>query len=323
MLFLPKRLVAYFGENGLSMSEANHQANMTKEIAEAIGRKIDGIRSVSETMSHDNGKEVPLDKNTAIDPTELLNIAQEEGKLYALSAWLREGVKAKQVLLDLIRKASNGSFMSDTETFPAIDAEQPIFIQPVKPAYVTEDDIFGTFTVKERAEYLTLEATAAHLGKKIHAGGIISKIRKETQEFVPVRFSALNSGTGPKDYPVQRTLLYDPTEFDKVFFALQAKHREAEQKLNGYKARIQNEITLQNAEIEKDYSVVYNEARLIFDKEAQEYNSKHQSVQKEQQVFLGVLEARRLEKVKEVSGWKIVIPHELEDTLEFVKNFSK
>lgn len=321
--FLPKKLLVFFGDKGLSNSEANHQANMTKEIAEGVGREIDSLSSVHETLSYDGGKDIVLDSNEAVDLEQLKINAQVEGKLYALSAWLREAVKAKMLLLQIVKQASNGAFMIEDEKFPALDEQPPLFITPVKPAAKTEEDVIGDMDIKERAEYLTLEATAAHLGKKIHKGGKISVLRKDIQDFVPVRFTTKNSGTGAKDYPISRVLLYEPDAFDKVFFALQAEHRAAEQKLNGYKARIQNEVTVYNATVEKEYSATYNEARLIHDKLVSEYNAKHQSIQKEQQAFISLLESRRLEATKEISGWKIVVPNDLEEMLTFVKNFSK
>jgi hypothetical protein len=312
----------FFAYEGLSQSEANHQANMVKQIAASVSARLNQIGAVKEVIEFE-GKSHRMDSSVSMDKESLIQLAQEEGKMYALSAWLREAVKTKQELIEMARKVANSSYMLPDEKFPALEEQPPIFIEPVKTPAVTEQDIFGEMNIKERADYYTQEALAAHLGKKLHEGGLFDIVRKGLQNFIPIRFHELSNGQGRKAYPVTREKLFTDVTFDEVFFTLQREHRAAEQALNAYKARIQNEVTLRNAQIEKDYSDAYNKARVAYQKELADYNERMQNTQKQQESFIATLEARRLEKVKDISAWKIVVPNDLQATLEFVKNYSK
>lgn len=313
----------FFGEEGISMSEANHLANMAKETGENVSRKLSSIAATHDKLTWEEGKELDLDKNKVIDYPELEKLAVREGQIYMLSAWFREAVRAKTDLLSQYRTVDGQHFMLDTEKFPNAEIERPTVVFPQVPAELTEKDVIGEMNIKQRADYLATEAIAAHLGKKLHKDGVFSKLRIAIASFVPVWFREMSNGVGKKSYPVQSTLLYTENEFDTFYFKMQDQYRAAERKLNAIKASIQNEVTVRNSTAQKEYSAAYAKASVEYDNAMSDYNQKVKALQNEQKAFIHMLESRRLDRVKEVSGWKIVVPEALKDVYEEIAGLGK
>jgi hypothetical protein len=321
---IPASLMVFFGENGLSQTEANHQANMVKEVATIIGRQFQNTAAVTESITINDGntvKTVKLDNKTAIADIEIE--AELEGELYALSAWLREAIKAKQSVLQLVEHAEDKAFLLPGEVLPELTMQRPYFKEPAKQKTWTAEDILGEFSVAERADYLKKESIAAHLGKKIHAGGILAQIKEELSSFAPFRFQDLNNNGGKHSFPVERTALYEVKAFNKAFLELQERHRVVEAKLNWYKARIQNTVTERNAEEYAEHRKRYDEAYTLFQKELNVFNDHAEDVSNRIAALSQTLNQRRLLKIREVSAWKIVIPQKLEETAKFVQNYGK
>lgn len=318
---LPKHLTVFFGDEGLSQTEANHQANMVKEIADGYKRVFANTAAFTEILEYNSTKEVPLDSKKGIK--DLRMEAVREGNLYALSAWLREAVKAKQNLIDLVRNAPDIDFLQEGESFPRITLDEPRLINPANPKNWKDEDIIGEFTIAERAEFLMLEAQAAHLGKKLHADGILNKINHELATFDTYRFHNLADGAGLKAFPVKRVALYAKDDFQKDFFQLQDEHRGFEAKLNWYKARIQNEVTMRNAQAQEEYRKAFQDVYSEYNVKRMEFERHVQDVNKAEKMLLNEIGQRRLELVKQISAYKIVVPNELKETLAFVQGFQK
>jgi len=312
-------LMVFFAKNGLTSSEANHQANMTKEVCEKIARDLESTSSAKEILIYDNNVDIDLDSNHRIDNLE--DICKKEGELYAISAWLREAIKAKEILLKYFNDLHWSLFLdSETESVSYFTVEQPI--EPnYDPIFVTEQDIIGEMSIADRAEYLRCESIAAHLGKKLHSRGLITIIRKQIQKFIPTRFHSLNNGNGVKDFPVLRKKLYEIDEFEKIFFSLQEEHRSAEQKLNWFKANIKNEVTLRNAAITAKEKEKYQDEIDQYNIAIRNWNDEKSKHDQKITILKSSAEERRLRKIKEISELKIIIPEKLQTVLEFVKNY--
>lgn len=303
---LPTKHTVFFTAEGesVSMSEANHVANLCGEISKSLASSIQSAGAFQETVNVD-GNCVVLRNPSKID---LVEASTKEGEVYALSAWLREGIKAKDALLNLVQGADTDKFANEGE-FPTYKIPNPPQLQ-----IFTEDDAIGEFTIAERAEYYRLEAFAAHIGKRIHSSnkedGVVAKVRDQVISFTPSRMVRFESGPGPKDYPSTCTLIYTTEEVDKAFFSLQELHREYNSKLNAFKARIKNLMTLRNTEYRKAYNQALNE-----------YESVQESYRASINKFRSQMEERRLALVKQIAGYKIVIPNVLIDTLKFVRSY--
>jgi hypothetical protein len=356
MITLPNHLNVFFSTTGLTMSEANHVANIAKELAIGIQAQIENTSEVKETVDY-SGKEIELTSSKKID--NLQELCMKEGEIYGLAAWLREGIKAKEIANKYLADLDVSKFLSNDEAKIFNEKpEQPEYPEkpkypdypdvpdyPVMPELFSEISIIGEFNIKERAEYYILEAKAAHLGKKIHNDGKITTMRKELHNFKAFRVQNFNWGQGTRDYPVKREQLYTIQEIDDLFFFLQKEHREVEKRLNYYKARIKNDINLKNQKLLADYNIKYSKVRreieLIDTKYNQDitaidtkynqavellnikFNQEHKVWQAKASEMTILAEERRLHDINTLANLKIAIPNELQNVLDFVQIFSK
>jgi hypothetical protein len=317
---LPKNLTLFFANEGISTTDANHTANLIKEYAGNFESQLLTTGSVVEKVTLD-GKEVVLLNSQKVD---IINNLKTQGGLYGLSAWLREAIKAKEELAEFVEDTSLINFLVDEDgAYPTMPAsvKQPSMKMVNSSKNFTEADVIATFTVAERADYFANEAMASHLGKKIHNDGLVNVLRKQIKKFVPIRLQQFQIGTGPKDFVVDRTLVYTVDEIDSIFFTLQDMHREAEKQVNWYKARIKNDMTRLTAEDKKRYADEIAAAREQFRVENEMYLNIVATYNSACNVLNEKLQARKLEAKNMISKLKVIIPNCFNDIYEFIKAY--
>lgn len=90
---------AILGKDGLTQTSANHLANIAKEMYEALESKLEALRLVSRDFTLAvNGETYRVENEST--PKELSAAAEslkEIASLKAFIAWLREGIKAKEI----------------------------------------------------------------------------------------------------------------------------------------------------------------------------------------------------------------------------------
>ena len=307
---VPKYLLTYFGTEGLTSSEANHIANMAKEVAE-------NHTSVVNNMSSSNDKVTIEGKEYVVKETER---PQQEnfdmpGKLFGLSTWLRQAVKARETVLDMLEIANLNDIDADCPVEPKDRPNQRDYNFPIRPDNVDITQPLGEILdIKEYAEYLALEAKAAHLGKFIHAGGPVDRVREELLNWKD--FSLMNHMD--KSYVVAKTKVYTKDEINELYFKLQAQHRDAESKLNWYKAKIKNDAVVINANRAKEYAKAYNEAQIVFSTASEEFAHRFQQFQSDYAIWSNNQLQARSEVRKLFSTYKIIIPDSLVPTVEYL-----
>ena len=291
-----KKTSIFLGSKGLSQSEANHTANVAKEIAEDIGSEISGMSLFKKTLHDTFGKS---DYNFVSKVEDLETKCMEEGNIYALSAWLREGIKAKAAWLQEVMVAS-----AEILGFPTTDAP----VEPLLRILPTEAEMIDTLSVAERAEYLALEAKAAHIGKKIHPRGIIPGWKDKLANTPPVEF--IQGVSNHMRVTIDR--LIEPEVVNSLFYKLQKEHREVESRVNYYKAKLHNLFNEKLADVQRENSDVY-----------EAYRSKLADYRARYEVNSRKAEAHRAEQLKEISDLKVIIPDSLQKTLDYVQTFSR
>lgn len=308
---IPKYQQVFFGENGLSMSEAGHRKNMIKENMRKVEADLDRLKAYTQIVDFGGGQGTFKRVNGVKE--DIIKLAIVEGNYYALSAWLGEGIKAKEAILASAQSRTESAFYIEAEDgeFKTITMEHPMLEKALRKQF-TENDILGQWTVKERAEYLTLESKAAHLGKKLHHGGIIAEMRDqllkfEEQVLVEIRIKGVMDS-----FIAENTKLYTYEELDAIYMELQDKHRSWEQKLNWYKAKIKNDLNLANQQSLSEYNEKQGEFNTKYQAEMKDYNLHATEVNSFNQKLTGNLERRKLAFVKYLSALKIVLPEDLQ-----------
>lgn len=314
------RYKIFFGDKGLSITEANHKANLLKELAKGISAQFELTAGYHGIIQFD-GNKIDADNFTDMD---LEGQAKLEGDIYSLTAWLREAIKAKNELLQSIKIMPGALLLIDDEKTPDNWTEIRPQLKQV-PMYTpfTLEDALGGLSIPERTDYITIEAKAAHLGKKIHPGGVIHEIRTALQQKRISTFTNMPNGQGMKAYVVQWEALYDLGVIDTLFFRLQSEYRSYEEKLNYLKAQLQNTTTNTNAELQQKYTNAVEAMQVEYKAKSEEWSKGYNKSIMEITKFNSQMEERRLQLTRHIAALKVVIPNALQSLVDKLNSDTK
>ena len=278
---------AFFGEQGLTMTSANHVANLAKEFYEGLEAKLNATSFIEERISIIGSLEQTVSRKgtpSIIEDAPKLLMTIAEAK--SLIAFLREAIKEKQRLLSAAKAL--------------ITDEYANLIHPDRPVYLTKEDIIASWNTGEQEKYLSLETGAAVVGKYIHPDGPLSNARKRLHKALqePVSAELKGRDTIVRELAGCRT----EEEVEKLFFDLQKAHREMESELNGLKHKI--EVALREDEALKDAE---------YQKAVDKFTAK------QQKVYSKLVDARREEQAR-VEALRIVIPKRLKSIYDTIVN---
>ena len=278
-------------KTGLTSSEANHVTNIVKELVKDLDAKSSNMPLTTSKVIR-NGEELPMDTHVRVEDWKELIL--KRGKLYSLSAWLKSGIKLKERELDSIEYSD----------FDGDIPQEPLEKMPRTPE--TSFDVYlDSLSTKDRNDYLSNEAMAAHVGNFVHN---FDRVRNEFDKFVPTGFQKLDDEV----VTIKTEQLYTKAEVLNGFFELQKEHREAEKKVNYYKA--------QHKDWEKAILDAHSEV-------VNGVNSRNKDIKiKNNQVATSILstfEADKRKKKKEISALRILIPKALQSTLDEVNEYAK
>lgn len=223
---------------GLSMSQAQSISNLCNQRAQEIDNLLKGINNAT--------KKVKIDGETYDEtvgkpiPGNVVDLLKEKAALHACQAFLMENIKAKDKLLNDLR---NMPFSENIEFPVAPQYEKFNLINPV-------DEIWGAnqLTLTEVCEYIEAEAYAAHIGQFIHKNGLLTKLREELPTIKTLQFMSVEEG---KKIPIKVVAHHSPEQLILLHEELAMLHREYEQKVNYFKAKIKNLVSIRNTEISK------------------------------------------------------------------------
>ena len=217
---------AFFAENGLTATSANHLSNIAKENYMAIERQMAKLEFYRTAVSLiGDSEEAVVSCGTGPERfSQIRKWVEEVCACKSLIAYLREAIKAKDKLT------------MDLDDYGAEEIQELSEKEPEKEDRLTFEQVLDSLPIKERNRYLGLETRCAVIGKFIHPDGEYSEARKH---FTDRMLSPKELHENGKD-----TLVYsyypniDGQEIDALFFELQAEHRKAQAELNGMRNEI-------------------------------------------------------------------------------------
>ena len=273
-------------KTGLTSSEASHIANFIKEQVKNIDVTTSNFKVITQEGRRD-GTYLRLDSNEEIKNWD--DLLLEKGKLFALSAWLKESIKYKE---DQIKKIRSSSL--DTSTLPKKDVPKP----PTK-LDTSFEDFFLELSIKEKAEYLLNESKASHIGKFIHN---FDGVRNVLDNFKPTEFVNISS---TEVMTVRNAMLYDREELLGRIEKLQNIHRECEKVINYYKAKYKEWAAELDTQFQKNWKNYAEEVHMI---------------ERENSMILvkarADFEIERTSKLEVLKNLKITIPIEFQPILD-------
>ena len=283
----------FFSANGLTMTSANHIANLAKEYAKNAESELNNVSFVNKSLTI-----VGSDKTQTIHSgwgpeefsaiTDKLNVIAQA---HSLIAWLREAIKAHAALMSAIE---------DEELF---DYYETLPVKPKRVKDITKEEFIETLSIKERNRLYALQARAAVYGSYIHPDGRFWKARKELMDKRNNPTEVCGQGRDTLLY------MYDPTipveDVDNQFYALQQAHRAIQAELNGILHKIDTGVEEHNAKVKREY----NEAMAEYNAEIARLTS--------------TMEAERERKLSEARKLKIVIPNDLQEIYQTISALGK
>lgn len=284
----------YLGEKGITSTSANFLANLAKEIIRDTEQKLRKLRLYNTNVELINGEKKTLQYNT-VELESLETMLNRISSMYSFCAWIREAIKAKEVLAD---KASRYNIFDYGRDYGVEVPERPN-----DPKEVTVQDIIDEMSIKERNRYLTIETFAATFGKYIHPDGAIAQARETFQEKMAEPTYISGNGRDMVIYTYNSTNSIDDVE--NTFITLQGKQREYEKQLNALKFKLREEVNKRNSQNQADFQLAYTEFR-----------SQYSVVNAE-------AEKVRIKMMEDVSKLRIVIPDDLTDTYNYLETLVK
>lgn len=281
----------FFGESGLTTTSANYVANLAKEAYQFVEEKLNSIQFYTTKVKLISSNENTLLSLGTDDIEEVPAALKEVASLKSLIAWLREAIKAKEVLIKEAKGLSYGDF-------DIVTPEQPEMEETI-----SEDDYIATLNIKQRNRYYYLDTLCAVLGNYIHPNGAYSKARKKLREVMNNPITISGSGRDAIVYTSEQSIDFDVVE--DTFMALQQEYRGYQAELNSMKHQM--EMAIQEDSRKK--SLAYQEKFAAWSYEMEKLNTE--------------LKIKRDKAIADAQNLKIIIPDSLKPIYDKVKDLGK
>ena len=224
---------------GLSMSQAQSISNLCNQNALEIQRELDSYNNCSKSITV-AGQVYDLQEGIPV-PGDILEKLKIKGDLHACQAFLMEAIKGKDAEIDRI-KDTRPDFSHLTEP------ERPIAVDYDVLFDVSESWGWSQLSDSEYSEYLQAEAMASHLGQFIHKSGKLTQLRKELPNTPSIEWFEVEDG---KKTPVKVTKHHLSPVLMGIHEDIADQHRQYEQRVNYFKAKVKNLVSDENARIQK------------------------------------------------------------------------
>lgn len=298
-------------KTGLSLSSAQSISNLCNQRSKEITAILEQTNNFSRTIKIDGIEHT--ETNPFPIPTDVTDLLKEKSRLYAAQAFLMENIKAKDELINSIKK---DYFIYETP--------QPLRgkMESGKELPLV-DEVWGweQLTTKEYNEFLEAEAYAAHIGQYIHKGGKLDRLRTELPNIKPLEFFEVEVG---KKTPVKVTTHHNPKQLAEIHEELAGLHRDYEKKVNYFKSKVKNSVTTENARISKENAVeqarvneINNNVNEVYQKEYQTWSSEYRKASQD-------FESKRQLRIQEAVALRIEVPLQFQGVIdEFNKQLAE
>lgn len=274
----------FFGEVGITSTSANHICNLAKEYAQEIEQQL-SCKMYSESVALIGASEQNVlsegvsDDFIATLGDKLDRIAEAK----SLIAWLREAIKAREVLL----KGVESMKIEDWAALFCIELPA----EPRKHHTLTPEEALAKCDIKTRNKIYELQTIVSVYGKFVHPDGKFSEARKDFQNKLSKHHEVAGEGRDTLIFTYIPTCTSEKVE--EVYFELQKKHRSVQAELNGLQHNLDEQVRASKIE-----------AASIYSKACSQYNLDMQELEAK-------FEAYKQSEAERIASLKIVIPNEL------------
>ena len=293
---------------GLSMSQAQSISNLCYQQVLEIDNIINSINNSSKLIVVEGIEYVETQAYKI--PENIIELIIKKGKLTSTQAFLMEAIKEKDDKLNELK--SKGFDIIQYE----LNNPKPVKETILQPIYLKEvDENWGwdKLSLSECTEFLENEAHASQIGKFIHKQGKLNILRTELSKLKSLEWISIKDG---EKTPVKVSIHHTSDELLNIHTKLAELHRSYEQKVNYYKSKVKNLVTIENARIaeynanlQNEYAIKYSETSNKFLLEQSTWNSKFQEAK---QLF----EKERNEEIKKLVALRIKVDPRFQETID-------
>ena len=216
------------------MSQAQSISNLCNQRAQEISRSLATVNNASREINVDGTKY--LETEGVPMPANVIDLILEKAKLHACQGFLMDALKSKDATLTAV-----GSRVL------VYNVEQPEHqnVDDFKyEHHVNEEWGWEQLSNAEYNEYLEKDSLAAHVGQFIHRGGKLDNLRDELPKLAGLDWISVKTG---EKTPVKVTKHHTSEQLLTLHEQLAGMHRELEQRVNYFKAKVKNLVTEENA----------------------------------------------------------------------------
>lgn len=294
-------------KTGLSLSTAQSISNLCNQRSKEITSKLEQTNNSSSSLKID-GEEYSTNQPSPL-PTDVVSLLKEKSRLHATQAFLMENIKAKDELINSIKKEQ---FKHDI-----LQPERDTYELPKLSTLVDENWGWEQLSTKEYNEFLEAEAYAAHIGQYIHKGGKLDRLRTELPNIKTLEFFEVESG---KKTPVKVTIHHTSEQLSTLHEELAGLHRDYEQKVNYFKSKVKNSVTTENARIARENGVEQARVNEINNNINEIYTKEYQKWAADYRKELQIWEEKRQNRIQEAVALRIEVPSQFQSVVD---EFSK
>lgn len=288
---------------GLSLSQAQSISNSCNQHALQLEATIAKVNNCSKKIKVGEDTHY-LQKGYAM-PENILEIIEELGALRATQAFLMENIKAKDALIK--------SYQLEIYRTTA-EAPKRAPLEPSKLlSQVGEDWGWEQLSEEEINEYYDAESRAAAIGVFIHKRGKLDVLRTELSKIPDIEWMEVTVGVNT---PITIDIHHTSEELLNIYDALVEKHRVLEQKVNYFKAKVKNLVTLENSRIAA-LNVAENQRVIEINRKInEEYIGAIREFAAEEAKKSDEFEVVRQEKIKSVASLRISVPERFQPIID-------
>jgi hypothetical protein len=168
-------------------------------------------------------------------------------------------------------------------------------------------------TTAEYNEYLDVEAYAAHIGQFIHNRGKLDQLRKELPSMKTLEWLEVEVG---KKTPVKVDTHHTAEQLLELHEALAGLHREYEQRVNYFKAKVKNLVTAENARIARANADEQARVNAINQKIQAEFESAQKAWLGDEQKEIFNFQEHIENHIKEIASYRIQVPTRFQPVID-------
>ena len=296
---------------GLSMSQAQSISNLCNQRSRDISFKLRDINNVEKVL--EIGEKTYIETPGKKMPENVMELISDKSRLHATQAFLMENIKAKDEMISEIKNRQ----MTFNLPIPIRGELQETEIE----SSVSEDWGWDQLSTSEYNEYLQAEAFASHVGQFIHKGGKLDNLRSELPTLKTLEWIEVEAG---KKTPLKVSVHHTAEELGDLHEKLAGVHRNYEQRVNYFKAKVKNLVTSENARIAKENAVKEASAAEANQKVLSDYNRVKEEWQANYRQASHLFEEERQNEIKNSAALRIDIDPRFQDVIDmFLKDVAE